>query len=146
MAEKTPHGDTRRLETSGGRAPQRHLRTNRRIAMVMGLVAASLAVMSGVHLAGLLQGSSPFRPDGAGIAEAIICVAMLVGALALWRTTAHHWGVAVATTGFAIAGFVVGLTFTLRGGEAIDIAYHGTVLPLLLLTLLWLLRTRDPAP
>ena len=46
---------------------------------------------------------------------------------------------AAAATGFAILGFVVGLTFSIRGGDTIDVAYHAAVLPLLLLTLAALL-------
>jgi CHASE2 domain-containing sensor protein len=101
--------------------------------------------MASLHLAGLLRGSKPFRPDDAGIAEAIIGVALLVGAAALWRQTGHHWGLAVGATSFAILGFVVGLTFTLRGGDPIDIAYHLTLLPVLLLTLVVLLRRKEPS-
>jgi hypothetical protein len=49
----------------------------------------------------------------------------------------------VATTLFAIAGFVLGLTFTVRGGGAIDVAYHALMPPLILLTLIVLLRRRE---
>jgi hypothetical protein len=35
---------------------------------------------------------------------------------------------------------MIGLNFTVRGGDAIDIAYHAAVLPLLLITLAILLR------
>ncbi len=127
------------------RDPRRRQHRDRQVALLMGFVAATLAVMASVHLAGLLQGSKPFRPDDAGTAEAVIGAALLVGAAALWRRTAHCWGVAVAATGFAILGFVVGLSFTLRGGDAIDVAYHATVLPVLLLTLVALLRRTEPA-
>jgi hypothetical protein len=41
--------------------------------------------------------------------------------------------------GLAIGGFVVGLNFTVRGGGAVDIAYHAVVPPLLLVSLLALL-------
>jgi DNA-binding transcriptional ArsR family regulator len=58
------------------------------------------------------------------------------GAAALLRKSAHARDVAVATTLFAIAGFVLGLSFTVRAGGAIDIAYHAVMLPLLLLTLI----------
>lgn len=122
--------------------PQRRTRGERRIAVLMTFIAATLAVMASVHLAGLLRGSKPFRPDDAGIAEAAICAALIAGAAVLWRRAAHRWVVAVATTCFAILGFVAGLGFTLRGGDTIDIAYHATILPLLLLALAALLRGR----
>jgi O-antigen/teichoic acid export membrane protein len=125
------------------RDPRRRPHRDRRITLLLAFVAATLAVMASVHLAGLLRGSKPFRPDEAGIAEAVIGAVLLVGAAAVWRRAAHHWGVAVAATSFAILGFVVGLSFTLRGGDAIDIAYHATVLPLLLLALILLLRRKE---
>jgi hypothetical protein len=43
-------------------------------------------------------------------------------------------------TNFAIVGFAVGLSFTLRGGGTVDVVYHALMLPLLLLTLVVLLR------
>ena len=57
------------------------------------------------------------------------------------RWVAADAAVAVlAALPFAIVGFLIGLSFTIRGGDAIDIAYHATVLPLLPLTLAVLLR------
>ena len=50
----------------------------------------------------------------------------------------------VGTLGFASVGFIVGLSFTTRGGDAIDIAYHVTVLPLLVVALVALLIERRP--
>jgi hypothetical protein len=105
--------------------------------------AATLAVVASLHLGGVLDGGSePFDPTAAGIAEAIIGVALAVGAAALLRKSAHAWEIAVATTLLAIAGFVLGLTFTVRGGGGIDVAYHMAMLPLLLLTLIVLWRRR----
>ncbi len=113
----------------------------------MGFETATLAIVAFLHLAGILHGGSkPFRPTDAGIAEAIIGVALTYGASTLVRARAHARSIAVATTGFAILGFIVGLNFTVRGGDAIDIAYHATMLPLLLLTLIALLRRKaDPS-
>jgi multisubunit Na+/H+ antiporter MnhF subunit len=65
------------------------------------------------------------------------------GATALVRRGSRARPVALAATGFAIVGFLVGLSFTLAGGSAIDVAYHLSVLPLLLLILLGLTRSRD---
>lgn len=113
-----------------------------RIAGLMAAEAASLAVMSVLHLTGRLDGSKPFEPTRAGIAEAIIGVVLLAGALVLLRGRPHDSGVALAANAFAAIGFVVGLTRTTQGGGAVDIAYHVAVLPLLLLTLVILLRSR----
>jgi hypothetical protein len=113
------------------------------IAFLMIFEAATLAVIASLHLGGVLGGSKPFRPTAAGVAEAIIGVALAGGAAALLSNSAPARDIAVATTLFAIVGFVVGLTFSVRGGGAIDIAYHAVMLPLLLLTLILLLRSKD---
>jgi hypothetical protein len=119
--------------------------SSRKVVTLMALEAASLAVMASLHLSHVLAGGKkPFRATPAGIAEAVIGLVLLVGIAALLRRSTHARTITIATVLFAIAGFVVGLTFTLRGGGAIDIAYHATVLPLLLLTLLLLLRTEPP--
>jgi hypothetical protein len=88
--------------------------------------AASLAVMSILHLTGHLDGSSPFNPTRAGIAEALIGVVLLLGALALVRSRRHALSIAIAANAFAVVGFVIGLTRTTEGGGAVDIAYHVT--------------------
>jgi hypothetical protein len=111
------------------------------IGVLMGVEAASLAVMSFLHLHGdLTDGAPPFRPVEAGIAEAIICVVLLAGAVAVWRIPGRARPVAVAATGFAIAGFLLGITVTIAGGATVDIAYHSTVLPLLVVTMVLLVR------
>ena len=74
----------------------------------------------------------PFDPTAAGIAEAIIGLVLLAGIATLLRRSSNARAIALATVVFAIVGFIVGLTFTLRGGDAIDIASHATILPLLL--------------
>ena len=50
---------------------------------------------------------------------------------------------ALGAVGFAIFGFVVGLTFTISGGAAIDLAYHAVMLPILVATAVQL-RPRHP--
>jgi hypothetical protein len=108
---------------------------------LLSLEAASLAAMSFLHLSGILDGGSePFEPSDAGIAEALICLALSSGAFALVRRWPQALTIARAATGFAILGFVVGLNVTIRGGDAIDVAYHATVLPLLLVTFAALLK------
>jgi hypothetical protein len=107
----------------------------------MAFEAISLAVAATLHLSGHVHGrGKPFDADHAGIAEAIIAVALAGGALALLRAAGHARAIALATTGFAIAGFGVGLTITTQDGDLPDIAYHLTVLPMLILSLIALAR------
>jgi hypothetical protein len=123
------------------------LRDYRLIAAAMSFAAATLALMSSLHLSGILDGGGrPFDRTHAGIAEAVICVVLSIGSAILWRGSARS--VAIAATAFAIAGFAVGLNFTIRGGSTIDVAYHATVLPLLLLIVTALVRppARRPGP
>ena len=121
--------------------------TPRLITSLLGLEALTLAVISPLHLSGVLGGGArPFNPTAAGTAEAVIGVVLILGGLALGRGTARGRDAAVAATAFAIIGFLVGLSFTLRGGDAIDVAYHAVMLPLLLLTMAALLRLRSTRP
>ncbi len=107
----------------------------------MGVEAASLAAMSTLHLTGTLAGGG----TDAGVAEALICVALTAGAIAHARARPGGRTVALAAVAFAILGFLVGLSETIRGGDSIfGIAYHATVLPLLVLTMLLLVRNRAP--
>lgn len=129
-------GDTRPRSLSA----HSHEGSRGRIALLMLFEAATLALIASLHLTeGLGGGRKPFRPAAAGIAEAIIGVVLVCGAAALLRGSRQARTIALAATAFAILGFVVGLTFTVRGGGTVDIAYHATLLPLLILTLLLLL-------
>jgi len=112
----------------------------RRVVSLMGFEAATLVAASTLHLTGVLTGGRP--PHGvnrAGVAEAAIAVALAAGALVLVR--GRH-GIAIGAIAFAIAGFGVGLSMTAREGAAGDVAYHVTMLPILLYTLVVALRTR----
>jgi hypothetical protein len=123
--------------------------SDRWLAALLALVAATLVLMSSLHLSGVVdEGSKPFDHVHAGVAEAVIALVLLGGAAALLLATRHARALATASLGFAIVGFVIGLTFTIRGGGAIDIAYHVTILPLLLLMLVLgrSARARRPAP
>jgi uncharacterized membrane protein YphA (DoxX/SURF4 family) len=99
---------------------------NSAVKSLMAFEALTLAIISPIHL---LEGSY-----GAGVAEGLICIALLIG---LVRERA-----ALPAVGFAIFGFIVGLTFTVGGGSAIDLAYHATMLPLFIATALMLARPR----
>lgn len=122
--------------------------TDQWIAAAMELEAASLVVMSALHLSGIVAGDAKaFPATQAGSAEAVIGVVLFAGAVALRRGALTAPRLCV---GVAIFGFVIGLSFTLPSGAAVDIAYHATVLPLLLATLVALLRhpsrTEPPPP
>src|SRR4051794_28262888 len=61
--------------------------TTRRVAGAMEAIAASLAVASAIHLFGTVSGRNDlYDASDAGIAEAIIGVALLAGGLPLWRS------------------------------------------------------------
>jgi hypothetical protein len=96
------------------------------IKRLMAFEALTLAIASTIHLT---TGSS-----GAGVPEGLICIALLVG---LVRQRA-----APAAVGFAIFGFIVGLSETVGGGSALALAYHATMLPILGATLALVTRTR----
>jgi hypothetical protein len=116
-------------------------RIRRAVASLMLFEALSLAVISGLHLSGVIAGGAKhYNPAAAGIAEAIIGVVLIAGAVLAIRSPARGRTAAVVATGFAIVGFLVGLGFTLSGGQPADVAYHATVLPLLVVTLSLSLR------
>jgi predicted membrane channel-forming protein YqfA (hemolysin III family) len=116
----------------------------RRIAALMAFEAATLVVASIAHLSGNVHGrSEPFNAEHAGIAEAIIGTVLACGAVTMMRGSRRASAFGLATTGFAIAGFLVGLNFTARGGDLPDVAYHVTMLPVLMGTLVTMLRMRQ---
>jgi hypothetical protein len=106
----------------------------RAIAILITVAAASLVVMSAIHLARSERNS--------GIPEAVICVVLALGATAVYRATPRWREIALSTVGFAVAGFVLGLSITASSGDAANLAYHATVLPLLIATFIIALRTR----
>ena len=111
-------------------------RRRRAISALMVVEALSLAVISALHLSGVVRGGTrPYNPEAAGIAEAVIGVVLTAGVIAAVSSHKHGRTAAQAAIGFAIAGFIVGLTFTIIGGQPVDVAYHATVLPLLIVTL-----------
>lgn len=116
----------------------------RRVAALMIAEAATLAVASALHLSGNVTGRAKlFDSDDAGIAEAIIGAVLLGGVIAIFRLP--RWGrtIGLAATGFATAGFIVGLSITARGGHWPDIAYHMAVLPALIGSLVALVYARN---
>ncbi|MFZ0040946.1 MAG: hypothetical protein WAK93_06555 [Solirubrobacteraceae bacterium] len=113
-------------------------------AGLMWFMVATLVVMSTLHLAGVLDvGSQSSNGDSAGIAEAVIAVVLAYGAAGLRRRTPHARRDARLATGFAIVGFLIGLSFTVPSGDAVDIVYHGFGLVVLLITLGALRRSSE---
>jgi len=106
----------------------------RAIAILVTLEAASLVAMSAIHLVRSERNS--------GIPEAVICVVLALGATAIYRSTPHWRQIALSAVGFAIAGFLLGLSITASSGDVANLAYHATVLPLLIATFVIALRTR----
>jgi hypothetical protein len=133
-------------DTAAPRPPVAHLSGgDRRLVATMAIEAATLAAFAALHLSDALRpgsGSGPGSPNGygAGIAEAIICAVLVLGLRAFTRSPARGRLTALAATGFAIAGFIVGLTFTVHGGATIDLVYHATMFPVLIVTALMLGR------
>jgi hypothetical protein len=126
----------------GGRVAHDHRGATRAVAGLMLFEAATLAVASALHLSGNVQGRSlPFNADHAGIAEAIIGVVLAAGAVVMLRSPARARAVGLGATGFAIAGFLLGLNLTARGGHIPDVAYHVVMLPVLIGGLVALLRS-----
>jgi len=119
-----------------------------RVAALMLLVAVSLAVAAALHLFGHVTGRSAlFDSDDAGIAEAVIGAVLAGCAAVMLRRPGRARIVGLAGTAFATLGFLIGITITSQGGHWPDIAYHLTVLPLLIgsLVVLWRAGTGHPS-
>jgi hypothetical protein len=132
------------LRPDHGAAPRQ---TNlRRIACLMGAVAFTLGIASALHLSGSVPGrSEPFDATHAGVAEAVIGMVLAGGAVAVVRFRSNARAIALGAVAFATVGFGVGLTFTVRGGDLPDVLYHVVILPLLIGSLIVLMRTRGSA-
>jgi hypothetical protein len=116
-------------------------RTFERTSFVLFFVALTLVVASLLHLAGLVHGrGGEFNADHAGIAEAVIAVVLVATAFTMRLRPEHARAVGLIGVAFGILGFLVGLSFTLTGGDLPDITYHLVVLPLLVVTLIALWR------
>ena|SRR5436190_16343943 len=122
------------------------MHSTRNLATVLAVVAVSLFIASALHLSGFVHGRSDiYDADDAGIAEAVIGVVLVVGAVGLVRSAARARAMGLAATGFAVAGFGVGITITAQGGHTPDIAYHAAVLPILIATFVTLVRSARSA-
>jgi hypothetical protein len=113
------------------------------VAAVMAFDAVTLAIASALHLSGNVHGrGEPFNATHAGMAEAIIAVVLAGGALAMFRFPLRARAIGIALNGLAIVGFLNGLNITAQGGDRPDIAYHLVVLPVLIASLVILLRAK----
>lgn len=117
------------------------------LALLMLVVAVSLAIASALHLSGLVDGrASTFDPDAAGVAEAVIGAVLVVGAIVMLRSPRRARSAGLAANAFALVGFLIGISETAVGGHAPDIAYHATIIPVLLFIVVVLLRHSSTEP
>jgi MFS family permease len=104
-------------------------------------VVGTLVLASFIHLFGDVRGRTDlFDSTDAGIAEAIIAGVLVVGIVGMFRSPRRARAIGIAAVGFATVGFVVGLSITARSAHVPDIAYHLSILPLLVASLVVLLR------
>lgn len=121
----------------------------RLIAVLMTAATATLAVASILHFgvaitAGGVTLRDPYR--GAAVPEAVIAAVLAAGLVALVASPPRARAAALAATLFAVAGFLVGLRFTVFAGgprRPGDVAYH--LAGLALLGVIAALLARSPA-
>jgi len=92
-------GATTPRRPTDSRRPARPIRSP--LAVLLAFESATLAVFSTLHLTGILRVGSR-GSDGAGFAEALICLALAAGAWALARSPGRGRRVALYTVAFAI--------------------------------------------
>lgn len=112
----------------------------------MGLAAVTLGVASYLHRDGHIPlGFTVIHGEhfyGASVPEAFIAFVLAIGAVAAWTVPHRARALALGTTTFAIVGVAYGLTVTVGNGQTIDIAYHSTLMAVLLATWITLWRSR----
>jgi len=107
----------------------------RAIPGLMALAAITLAIASAIHFgAGVAGIHDPF--PGAAIPEAVLSVVMAIGTLGALAPPRAPWWLPLAATLVTLLGTLFGISVTIRGGRAGDIAYHLSLLAVLLLALL----------
>ncbi len=125
-----------------GSAPARRHPLAIGIGLLMSVVTVSLAIASLLHFGvtvplGVVTISDPFR--AAAIPEAVIAMVVGAGAVTVLTGRPATWWPALGTALFALLGTLYGLTVTLRRGEIGDIAYHLSLLTLLVAAVAMLL-------
>lgn len=106
------------------------------------LAALTLLAASAIHFGitvrlGPVSIYDPF--PGARIPEAILGLALLAGSLFVLARWPGAWGAGLGTTLFTLLLTIYGLTVTVSSGSTGDIAYHITLLAMLLAILVLLL-------
>jgi hypothetical protein len=92
-------------------------------------LAAALLHFGIVIALGPITIADPF--PGAAIPETVIALVLGIGALWVLARRPARWGVALATTLFALLVTIYGLTVTVGSARTGDITYHVAVLVLL---------------
>jgi hypothetical protein len=112
------------------------------VAALQSVAAVTLALASVVHLGvviplGLTTVRDPFM--GAAIPEAVLAIALGAGVLGVLTRWTASWPLALGTGLFALLGVLYGLTVTVGGPRTGDVAYHFTLLGILVVTVAVLL-------
>jgi hypothetical protein len=130
------------------RPRQRQAGVDRRFAVVMLAEAATFGVASYLHLDGRISlGFTTITGEHfsrASVPEAIIGAVLAAGAVVVGVAPGRARTAAVGATGFAVLGVLAGLGFVLTSSRphiAGDLAYHLTILLVLLAGLIVLVRT-----
>jgi hypothetical protein len=105
------------------------------ICVLMALATIAFAVASIVHF-GVTIPLGPVTIDdpfpGAAIPEAIITIVLGIGSVTMIAHLPTRRWMALATTLFALLATIYGLSVTVRSSRTGDIAYHITILVVLL--------------
>jgi hypothetical protein len=130
------------------RPRQRQAGTDRRFAVVMLAAAATFGIASYLHLDGRIPlGFTTITGEHFGrasVPEAVIGAVLAVGAVVVAVAPGRARTAALGATGFAAVGVLAGLGFVLTSSRphiAADLAYHLTMLLVLLAGLVVLVRT-----
>ena len=115
------------------------------IAGLMLVAAGTLAVASAIHFGvpvplGFATLHDPFA--GAAVPEAVLAAIMAAGAAVLLSGWEASQAIALGSAFFTLLGTLYGLSFTLRGRGAGDVAYHFTLLAMLVVIVGLLLSRR----
>jgi hypothetical protein len=112
------------------------------VATVTFIVASVIHFGAAIPLGFVTIPSDPFR--GAAIPEAVIAVALAAGSIAFVARKGTAWWPAFAAVALAVVGVLVGLSVIIRGrvSRTGDLAYHGSILILLLVIMVLLLTPR----
>jgi heme A synthase len=127
------------------------MRVPRLFGLAMLAEAATLGVASYLHRDGRIPlGFTVIHGEqfpAASVPEAVIGAVLAAGAAIVLTAPARARRTAIFATGFGIFGFIVGTLFVLTSGRpdiTIDLAYHATLLTLLITTLVMLALGQSP--